>query len=123
MPTIKTIVDDETYARLTRQRRAAGLVSISALFLTNCGELSYKNEAPMIVRIAMSRALQREIGAEFTLSKLFQASEWKSFDKIARLRSGRMFKAEVDAAGLGIRAHRISSGNHQMYLRRLSALI
>lgn len=117
MPTIKTLVDKETYARLVKKRRTAGLVSISALFLKQCGELPYEVEAYTIVRRALSRANNREIGAEFTLPQLFRPAEWQRFDKTARLRSGRIFKAKVVAEQLGIRPQRLSSANHQVYLR------
>lgn len=117
MPVIKTIVDEETYARLAEKRRAAGLVSISALFLKHCGELTDEHEARTIVRLALSRAAKKEVGEEFTLPKLFQPVEWQKFDKSARLRSGRIFKAEVDASRYDIKALRLSSGNHLVYVR------
>lgn len=117
MVVIKTIVDKETYARLANKRRAAGLVSISALFLKQCGEAGDKNDAHTIVRRALSRALNKEEGQEFTLPRLFLPAEWQGFDKTARLRSGRMFKAEVNTARFGIRPLRLSSANHQVYVR------
>jgi hypothetical protein len=108
MPTVRTIVDDDTYAALSRKRRQAGLPSISALFLSRCDELTYEHEAGEIVRKAIRLASQRRPGDE---------TRWKQFSKGARLRSGRMFKAEVDAARRGIRAVRKSSSNHQFYAR------
>jgi hypothetical protein len=117
MPTIKTIVDEETYARLAKKRQAAGLVSISELFLKQSGELAKKDEARTIVRRAFLRAAQKKVGEEFSLPQLFRPAEWQRFDKSARLRSGRMFKAEVKASARGIRPLRLSSADHQIYLR------
>jgi hypothetical protein len=117
MVVIKTIVDKETYARLANKRRAAGLVSISALFLKQCGERGDKNDAHTIVRHALSRAVNKSLGEEFTLPKLFLLAEWQGFDKTARLRSGRMFKAEVNTKRFGIRPLRLSSASHQIYVR------
>lgn len=117
MAIIKTVVDKDTYARLVSKRRAAGLVSISALFLKQCGEPGDKNEAHTIVRRALLRAVKMEEGAEFTLPKLFRPAEWRRFDKAARLRSGRMFKAEVNTKRFEIRPLRLSSDNHQVYVR------
>lgn len=114
---IKTLVDEETYARLVKKRRLAGLVSISALFLKQCGEPALENEADAIVRRAISRASNLNLGEEFTLPKLFRPAEWQKFDKKARLRSGRMFKAKVVAERRGIRPQRLSSANHQVYVR------
>ena len=117
MPTIRTIVDEETYASLSRKRRQAGLPSVSALFLSRCDELTDLHEADEIVRRAIRLASRRRPGEEFRLQDLFPLTRWKQFSKGARLRSGRMFKAEVDAARRGIRAVRRSSSNHQFYAR------
>lgn len=117
MVVIKTVVDKETYARLADRRRAAGLVSISALFLKQCGEPGDRNDEHTIVRRALSRAIKKEEGEEFTLPRLFRQAEWQAFDKTARLRSGRMFKAEVNTTRFGIRPLRLSSANHQVYVR------
>jgi hypothetical protein len=117
MVTIKTIVDKDMYARLAKKRRAAGMVSISALFLKQCGEPSERNEADTIVRRALSRAANKAEGEEFTLPKLFRPAEWQGFDKTARLRSGRMFKAEINTKRFRIRPLRLSSANHQVYVR------
>lgn len=117
MPTIRTIVDDETYASLSLKRRQAGLPSISALFLSRVDELTDEHEAGEIVRRAIRLASHKQPGVEFRLQDLFPPTRWERFSKGARLRSGRMFKAEVDAARRGIRAVRKSSSNHQFYVR------
>ena len=117
MPIIKTMVDDETYASLTRKRKKAGLPSVSALFLKECGELTDEREAGEIVRQALRFAASREPGERFKLQDLFPAKRWVRVSKGARLRGGRMFKAEVDAAQRGIRAVEKSSSNHQYYVR------
>jgi hypothetical protein len=117
MPTIKTIVDDETYASLSQKRRQAGLPSISALFLSRCEELTDGHEAGEIVRSAIRRASRKQPGEEFKLQDLFPSGRWEQFSKGARLRGGRMFKAEIDGARQGIRAVRKSSSNHQFYVR------
>lgn len=117
MPVIKTIVDDATYASLVRKRKKAGVPSVSALFLKNCDELTDEKEAAEIVRQAIKAAAAMGSGEEFKLQDLFPTNRWERFSKGARLRGGRMFKAEVDAAQLGIRAIRKSSSNHQFYVR------
>ena len=122
MPSIRTIVDDETYASLSRKRRQAGLASISALFLSRCDELTDEQEAGEIVRQAIRFASGRWPGDEFRLQDLFPQTRWKQFSKGARLRSGRMFKAEVDTARTAIRAVRKSSSNHQLYIRSEAAV-
>lgn len=117
MPVIKTVVDDATYASLVRKRKKAGVPSVSALFLKNCDELTDEKEAAEIVRQAIRAAAKMEPGEEFKLQDLFPTKRWERFSKGARLRGGRMFKAEVDAAQSGIRAVRKSSSNHQFYVR------
>lgn len=117
MPTIKTIVDDDTYASLSRKRRQAGLTSISALFLSQCNELTDEREAGEIFRRAITLASRKQPAEEFRLQDLFPLTRWRQFSKGARLRGGRMFKAEVDTARRGIRAVRKSSSNHQFYVR------
>ena len=117
MRVIKTIVDDATYASLTGKRKTAGVPSVSALFLKSCGELTDEKEAGEIVRQALKAAAKIEPGEEFKLQDLFPTKRWERFSKGARLRGGRMFKAEVDGARAGIRAVRKSSSNHQFYAR------
>ncbi|WP_375404242.1 DUF1413 domain-containing protein [uncultured Sphingomonas sp.] len=117
MKVIKTIIDDETYASLARKRKRAGVPSISALFLRNCNELTDEKEAGEIVRQAMKAAAKMDPGSEFKLQDLFTTRHWEGFSKGARLRGGRMFKAEVDGARAGIRTVRKSSSNHQFYVR------
>lgn len=117
MPTIKTIVDDATYASLSKKRRSAGLPSVSALFLKECGELTDEREAGEIVRQAFKLATKLRPDEKFKLQDLFPAKRWEKFSKGARLRGGRMFKAEVDGALSGIRAVEKSSSNHQFYVR------
>lgn len=117
MPIIKTIVDDAAYASLTKKRKRAGLPSVSALFLKECGELTDEREAGEIVRQALRLAAKREPNDKFKLQDLFPKARWERFSKGARLRGGRMFKAEVDGAQTGIRAVEKSSSNHQYYVR------
>lgn len=117
MPIIKTTVDDATYASLTDKRKKAGVPSVSALFLKSCGELTDEKEGAEIVRQGMRVAVKRKPGEEFKLQDLFPIKRWEGFSKGARLRGGRMFKAEVDGARAGIRAVRKSSSNHQFYVR------
>lgn len=117
MKIIKTFVDDATYASLARKRKKAGVPSISALFLKNCDELTDEKEAGEIVRQAWRAAAKMDLGDEFKLQDLFATKRWEGFSKGARLRGGRMFKAEVDGATAGIRAIRKSSSNHQFYVR------
>ncbi len=58
-----------------------------------------------------------EPNKKFKLQDLFPAKRWEMFSKGARLRGGRMFKAEVDGARTGVRAVEKSSSNHQFYVR------
>jgi hypothetical protein len=115
MPTIKTRVDDATYATLVAKRRAAGLPSVSALFLRRCGELTDQVEASEIARRALRLAKQKATGTEFRLRDLFPPQQWENFSKGARLRAGKMFFEKVGAAVDGVRAKRRSSTNHQFY--------
>ncbi len=117
MITIRTMVDEETYASLTRKRKKAGVPSISALFLKYCDELTDEKEAGEIVREAIRLAARHDKGADFRLQDLFPIKRWGSFSKGARLRAGRMFKAHVDGATTGIRTVRKSGSNHQLYVR------
>ena len=117
MPLIKTVVDDDTYESLTRKRKTEGMPSISALFLKRCDELTDEKEAEEIVRQALRQAAKREPEERFKLQDLFPPKRWEAFKKGARLRAGRMFKAEVDAARHGLRAVAKSSSNHQYYVR------
>lgn len=120
MPLIKTNVDDATYASLTDKRKRAGLPSVSALFLKECGELTDEREAGEIVKQALRLALKRTPGEKFRLQDLFLKSRWEMFSKGARLRAGRMFKAEIDGAQTGIRAVQKSSSNHQFYVHAVA---
>lgn len=115
--TIKTIVDQGTYASLVKKRIQAGLPSVSALFLKNSGELDDAKEAGEIVRQAKRAVAKMAVGEEFKLQDLFPSDRWATFSKGARLRAGRMFKAEVDGANVGIRAIHKSSSNHQHYVK------
>lgn len=115
MPMIKTTVDDKTYRKLVRDRKAAGLPSVSALFLKNCGVLSEEREAAEIVRSALKIIERKESGYEFKLRDLFPAERWEAFSKGARLRAGRMFHAEIAAATRGVRLGRKTGSNHQLY--------
>ncbi|SDA25337.1 DUF1413 domain-containing protein [Sphingomonas sp. NFR15] len=117
MKMIKTIVDEQTYASLASKRKAEGLPSISALFLKKCGVLDDEREAGEIKRRALRLALKKPAGVPFRLQELFPPARWDAFSKGARLRAGKMFKAEVDAAVDGIRAIHKSSSNHQYYVR------
>jgi hypothetical protein len=117
MPVIRTIVDDETYASLTRKRKREGMPSVSALFLKKCDELTDEREAGEIVRQALRQAAKQDPNERFKLQDLFPARRWQAFNKGARLRAGRMFKAKVDTARHGLRAVAKSSSNHQYYVR------
>lgn len=117
MPVIRTVVDDETYASLSQKQRKAGLLSISALFLSMCNESPENAEADEIVRRAIKLASFKLPGEEFRLQDLFPAETWESFSKGARLRSGRIFKAEAKTGLRGIQAVRTSGSNHQFYAR------
>jgi hypothetical protein len=116
MPTIKTSVDAPTYKKLVRDRKAAGLPSVSALFLQRCGVLTDAGIATEIVRRAMNLATTKPSGFKFKLSDLFSTSQWDAFPKGARLRAGRMFYEKVGSARDGIRASHKSSSNHQLYV-------
>jgi hypothetical protein len=116
MPMIKTNVDDDTYALLVRKRKKAGLPSVSALFLKECGVLSDAKEAGEIVRRALKTAKGKDSGFEFRLRDLFAKNNWNAFSKGARLRAGRMFHDEIAAAIHGIRTGRKSASNHQFYV-------
>jgi len=115
MPIIKTRVDGASYAKLLKLRRAAGLPSISALFLDRCDLLNDEKEAREIVRQALNRAKRRPPGEEFRLRDLFSEPLWQKFPKGARLRAGRMFHEKIGAAVDGIRIGRKSSSGHQFY--------
>ena len=70
MPMIKTFVDEETYAQLVQERKKAGLPSVSALFLKNCGVFDEETEATEIVRSAVKAANPKGSGHEFRLRDL-----------------------------------------------------
>jgi hypothetical protein len=116
MPTIKTKVDVATYARLVAKRKAAGLPSVSALFLEKCGELTERVEATEIVRRALPAAKRKDSGSTFRLRDLFPPPQWEKFSKGARLRAGKMFHEEIGSAVHGIRVGQKSSANHQFYV-------
>jgi len=116
MPTVKTHVDDETYAMLVQKRRAAGLPSVSALFLQKCHVLTDAKEAGEIVRRGLKRAKGKDSGFEFRLRDLFHKNDWEKFSKSARLRAGRLFYEQVCTTVHGIRALRKSSSNQQIYI-------
>lgn len=116
VPLIKTNVDEKTYKKLVRERKAAGLPSVSALFLKNCGLLNEEREAAEIVRAALKAAGKLALGEEFRLRDLFPAERWELFTKGARLRAGRMFHAEIAAATRGIRVGSKTGSNHQIYV-------
>jgi hypothetical protein len=113
MPTVKTHLDDATYAVLVQKRKAAGLPSVSALFLQKCDVLTDHKEAAEIVRRGLKRAKSRTTGFEFRLRDLFP--EWNQFTKGTRLRAGRLFYERVADADHGIRAVRKSSSGQQVY--------
>src|SRR4051812_11686984 len=104
MPTIKTRIDDETYAVLVQKRKSAGLPSISALFLQKCDVLTDDKQAGEIVRRSLRHAKRRDSGFEFRLRDLFDREEWEQFSKGARLRAGRLFYEQISASVDGIRA-------------------
>lgn len=116
MPTIKTHVGPTEYALLAKKRKAAGLPSISALFLKECGVLTDGSEAGEIVRKALRVAKGKDKGFEFRLRDLFKTTDWERFSKGARLRAGRLFFEEIAAATHGIRAQRKSASNQQVYV-------
>jgi hypothetical protein len=113
MPTIKTHVDESTYQKLVKMRRAAGLPSVSALFLDKCEVLTDAKEAGEIVRQALRRAKKKNGGSQFRLRDLFK--NWQQFSKGARLRAGRLFFEKVSAAVDGIRPVRKSPSGQQIY--------
>jgi len=96
-------------------RKAAGLPSVSALFLLKSGELDDRAEANEIARRALKSAKRNPKGEEYRLRDLFPQQIWESFSKGARLRAGRMFFEAVASAVHGVRATRKSSTNHQFY--------
>jgi hypothetical protein len=116
MPTIKTKVDDATYQELVRQRKAGGLPSVSALFLSKCGVLNDQKEAMEIVRRALAAAKKKSSGSQFQLRELFGQPQWTKFSKGARLRAGKMFYTEIGSAVHGIRPGGKSPSNHQIYI-------
>ncbi|WP_454748925.1 single-stranded DNA-binding protein [Ciceribacter selenitireducens] len=116
MKTVKTMMDEETYAHLVAERKKAGVPSVSALFLLRCGVLTDAKEASEIVRKAIRAAKSKKVGYEFRLRDLFSTAGWNAFSKGARLRAGKMFHEEVAAAIHGLRASRKSSSNHQYYI-------
>ena len=91
MPTVKTKLDDESYATLVRERKRLGLPSVSALFLAKFGLLTDEMEASEIVRRAVMLAKKKPRGTEFRLRDLFNQPQWDKFSKGARLRAGKMF--------------------------------
>jgi len=115
MPTVKTKIDDATYAALVARRKAVGLPSVSALFLRECGVLTDQAEACEIARRALRSAKQKAAGSEYRLRDLFPQQYWEKFSKGARLRAGKMFHEQVASAIHGVRATRKSSTNHQYY--------
>ena len=114
MKTVKTRMDDHTYAKLVAMRKAAGLPSVSALFLDRCGHLTDQAEAAEIARRALTAAKRKASGQEYLLRDLFPG-RWDEFSKGARLRAGKMFHEQVASAVHGIRATRKSATNHQLY--------
>jgi hypothetical protein len=116
MPTVKTKLDEASYARLVTLRRREGLPSVSALFLYKCGVLTDQMEAGEIVRRALRMAKQKPSGTRFRLRDLFVTRDWEAFSKGARLRAGKMFYDEIGSAVHGVRAERKSSANHQLYV-------
>jgi hypothetical protein len=117
MPTIRTSVDSDTYAKLVKARKEAGVPSVSAYFLRKCGVLDDSMEAEEIVRRAKARAINKPSQFRFRLRDLFPPNEWESFSKGARLRAGRLFFDEMSAARDGIRPERKSSSGHQFYIK------
>lgn len=115
MPVIKVTVDDATYKRLVRKRKRKRLPSVSALFLSETGELSDELTAQEIVRKVLVAVERESVGFEFRLKDLFDAAIWEEFSKGARIRAGKLFSERVAAAQDGIIATRRSSANHQYY--------
>jgi hypothetical protein len=117
MPTIRTSVDNDTYAKLVKARKAAGLPSVSALFLQKCNVLDDSMEAAEIVRRAKKLAIEKPNKARFRLRDLFKSAAWERFSKGARLRAGRLFYDEMSAARDGIRPDQKSASGHQFYIK------
>jgi hypothetical protein len=115
MPTIKTTVDDAVYATLVAMRKAEGLPSVSALFLSKCGALSDQKEAAEIVKRALSLAAKRAGKQQYKLKELFPKQHWEKFSKSSRLIAGKAFNAKVKSADLGIVVLDKSTSNHQYY--------
>jgi hypothetical protein len=115
MPIVKTKLDDTTYQDAVRMRIAAGLPSVSALFLERCGLLTDETEAREIVKQASARAKKKPKGAEFRLRDLFKPDVWNQFSKGARLRAGKLFHSKVARAVDGIRMGKTSGAGHQFY--------
>lgn len=84
MPTIRTSIDKSTYAKLVAARRAAGLPSVSALFLAKCKVLDDGLEAAEIVRQAKMFARKKPDRTRFRLRDLFKPSAWDGYSKGAR---------------------------------------
>jgi hypothetical protein len=114
MPTIKTKIDATTYRKLVKMRKAAGLPSVSALFLDKCDLLTDTGAAAEMVRIALNRAKEKSGDSEYRLRDLFPKN-WENLPKGARLRAGRMFQEKVASALHGVRATRKTATNHQLY--------
>ena len=116
MKTIKTRVDDATYATLVQARKKAGLPTVSALFLKNCDVLDDQLEAAEIVRRGLQRAKKQASEDAYLLSDLFGKADWTAFSKGARIRAGKLFFEEVSAATMGIRTDGKTSSGHQLYV-------
>lgn len=121
MPTVRTTMDEATYRKLVADRKAAGLPSVSALFLFKCGVLDDNMAASEIVRKAKVRAAKKADNERFRLRDLFQNDEWNKYSKGARLRAGRLFFDEMAAAVDGIRPEKKSSSGHQFYIKTPSS--
>jgi hypothetical protein len=117
MPTIRTTIDDPTYAKLVTARKASGLPSVSALFLQRCDVLDESMEAIEIVRRAKALALKRPSKSRFRLRDLFPSATWEGFSKGARLRAGRLFFEMMGAAKDGVRPDQKSASGHQFYVK------
>jgi hypothetical protein len=115
MPVIKVTVDDATYRRLVRKRKQKRLPSVSALLLSETGELSDELTAQEIVRRSLAVVAREPVGFEFRLKELFKRPVWEAFSKGARIRAGKLFAQRISAAQDGIVAARRSSSNHQFY--------
>ncbi len=121
MPTIRTTVDEKTYRKLVAARRAAGLPSVSALFLSKCDLLDDSLEAAEIVRRAKKLAIDKLDNKRFRLRDLFKPTVWNCYSKGARLRAGRLFYDEMAAARDGIRPDQKSASGHQFYIKTLAS--